>query len=162
MESHGQGRFRKEITLLDMTLVGIGAIVGSGWLFASGKVASIARSAGSISLAFSRYGGVRLGGLNELEMSTFKWVSIVLCTLITSGVFFTAPEPLSHFPTVPLPFSGAEAGASKDVTAALARSYPHWGFLALAIIGSLGAMVTGYGHYNRGWPLKPRIFHLAL
>jgi amino acid transporter len=46
MEGQGQGRFRKEISLLDMTLVGVGAIIGSGWLFASGLVASIAGPAG--------------------------------------------------------------------------------------------------------------------
>jgi amino acid transporter len=49
MEDQGQGRFRKEISLLDMTLVGVGAIIGSGWLFASGLVASIAGPAGWIS-----------------------------------------------------------------------------------------------------------------
>jgi len=30
MEGQGQGRFRRQISLLDMTLVGIGAIIGSG------------------------------------------------------------------------------------------------------------------------------------
>jgi amino acid transporter len=49
MESQGQGRFRKEISLLDMTPVGVGAILGSCWLFASGLVTSIAGPAGWIS-----------------------------------------------------------------------------------------------------------------
>jgi amino acid transporter len=49
MESQEQGRFRKQISLLDMTLIGVGAIIGSGWLFASGLVASIAGPAGWIS-----------------------------------------------------------------------------------------------------------------
>jgi amino acid transporter len=57
MEERGQGRFRKEITLLDMTLVGIGAIIGSGWLFAAGLVASIAGPAGWISWVI---GGIAL------------------------------------------------------------------------------------------------------
>lgn len=108
-------------------------------------------------LAFSKYGGVRLGGLDEPEMSTFKWVSIVLCTLIAGGgVFFTASEPMSHFLTVPPAFPGVEAGTEAAVAPALAQSYLHWGFLAFAIVGSLGAIVVSYGHYNRGWPLKPR------
>jgi hypothetical protein len=34
MESRGQGRFEKQVSLLVMTLVGVGAIIGSGWLFA--------------------------------------------------------------------------------------------------------------------------------
>jgi amino acid transporter len=49
MESQGQGRFRKQISLLDMTPVGVGAILGSCWLFASGLVTSIAGPAGWIS-----------------------------------------------------------------------------------------------------------------
>ena len=49
MESQGHGRFKKQISLIDMILVGIGAIIGSGWLFASGLVASIAGPAGWIS-----------------------------------------------------------------------------------------------------------------
>ncbi len=55
MEGQRQGRFRKEISLLDMTLVGVGAIIGSGWLFASGLVASIAGPAGWISWLIGGY-----------------------------------------------------------------------------------------------------------
>jgi amino acid transporter len=57
MESQGHGRFKKQISLIDMILVGIGAIIGSGWLFASGLVASIAGPAGWISWVI---GGIAL------------------------------------------------------------------------------------------------------
>lgn len=111
----------------------------------------------AVGLAVSKYGKVRLGNRDEPEMSTFKWVAIIICTLLAGGgVFFSASEPLSHFLTTPPTFSGVEAGARQAVAPALAQSYLHWGFLAFAIVGSLGAIVLSYGHYNRGWPLKPR------
>lgn len=43
------GRLKRQISLLDMVMVGIGAIVGSGWLFAVSIIASIAGPAGCIS-----------------------------------------------------------------------------------------------------------------
>lgn len=111
----------------------------------------------AVGLAVSRYGKVRLGGTERPEMNTFRWVSIVFCTLIAGGgVFFTASEPISHFMTVPPAFSGVEAETREAVAPALAQSYLHWGFLAFAIVGSLCAVVMSYGHYTRGWPLKPR------
>ncbi len=111
----------------------------------------------AVGLAVSKYGKVRLGNRNEPEMSTFKWVAIIVCTLLAGGgVFFSASEPLSQFLTPPPTFSGVAAGTREAVAPALAQSYLHWGFLAFAIVGSLGAIVLSYGHYNRGWPLKPR------
>lgn len=35
-----QGKFKKSISLLDLTLIGMGAIFGSAWLFAVSNVAS--------------------------------------------------------------------------------------------------------------------------
>jgi amino acid transporter len=49
MESRGHGRFKRQISAIDMIMVGIGAIVGSGWLFAVSIIASIAGPAGWIS-----------------------------------------------------------------------------------------------------------------
>lgn len=44
-----QGKFKKTISLLDLTLIGLGAIFGSAWLFAVSNVASQAGPAGSFS-----------------------------------------------------------------------------------------------------------------
>ncbi|CRG48575.1 APC family permease [Yersinia wautersii] len=41
-----QGKFKKQLTLIDLTFIGLGAIFGSGWLFAASHVASIAGPAG--------------------------------------------------------------------------------------------------------------------
>lgn len=75
MSKHG--KFKKNLSLLDLTFIGFGAIFGSGWLFASSRVASMAGPAGSISwiiagvailllgLVYSELGGAipRAGGI---------------------------------------------------------------------------------------------------
>ena len=37
-----QGKFRKTLSLTDLTFIGLGSIFGSGWLFAASHVASMA------------------------------------------------------------------------------------------------------------------------
>jgi amino acid transporter len=44
-----QGKFQKRLSLIDLTFIGLGAIFGSGWLFAASHVASIAGPAGIFS-----------------------------------------------------------------------------------------------------------------
>ncbi len=111
----------------------------------------------AIGLAFSSYGNVLLGKREQPEMSTFKWISIIMCTLLAGGgVFWAAAEPMYHFIDVPPMFQGIEAGTQEAVAPALAVSFLDWGFLAWAILGTLGAIVLMYGHYHKGMPLKPR------
>lgn len=44
-----QGKFHKQLSLVDLTLIGLGAIFGSGWLFSAGHVAALAGPAGILS-----------------------------------------------------------------------------------------------------------------
>ena len=107
-------------------------------------------------LGLSRTGRVRLGGLAKPEISGFKWVSMILCTLLAGGgVFFAAAEPMAHFVSPP-PLFDASPATSEAVYPALAQSFLHWGFLAWAILGSLTTIVLMHLHYDRGLPLKPR------
>lgn len=108
-------------------------------------------------LGFSRYGRVTLGHLNKPEMSTFKWMSVIMCTLLAGGgVFWAAAEPIAHFITEP-PMYGDETLSSTQVAYnALAQSFMHWGFLAWAILGSLTGVIFMHLHYDKGLPLKPR------
>ncbi len=109
-----------------------------------------------LGLAFSRLGAVRLGNLKTPEFTTFKWISIIMCTLLAGGgVFWAAAEPMAHF-TSPPPLFGVEAKTAPAAYAALAQSYLHWGFLAWAIQCSLTSIVMMHLHYNKGLPLKPR------
>ena len=44
-----QGKFKRSLSVADLNLIGLGAIFGSGWLFAASHVASIAGPAGILS-----------------------------------------------------------------------------------------------------------------
>ena len=107
-------------------------------------------------LTIGRTGSVVLGNLARPEMSTFKWISIIMCTLLAGGgVFWAAAEPMAHF-TSPPPLFGGETGTASAAYNALAQSFMHWGFLAWAILGSLTGVVFMYLHYEKGLPLAPR------
>lgn len=109
-----------------------------------------------IGVALSPAAGAKVGGLDKPEMSTFKWLSIIMCTLLAGGgVFFAAGEPVYHFVVTPPAFT-TEAGTAEAVAGALAQSFMHWGFLAWAILGTLTAIVLAHAHYVQGQPLQPR------
>ncbi|MTI69895.1 MAG: BCCT family transporter [Firmicutes bacterium] len=111
----------------------------------------------AIGLAVSSVGNIRLGNLSSPEMSTFRWIAIIMCTLLAGGgVFWAAAEPIYHFMSAPPSFDGINSATKSAVIPALSQSFIHWGFLAWAILGTLSCVVLMYGHYNKGMPLKPR------
>lgn len=108
-------------------------------------------------LGFSKYGKIKLGKKEKPEMGTFEWVSVIMCTLLAAGGgFWAAAEPLSHFIDTPPFFKDVESGTAAAVVPALASSFVDWGFLAWAVLGTLGTIVLMYAHYHKGAPLKPR------
>lgn len=62
-----QGKFQKKLSLVDLTLIGLGAIFGSGWLFSASHVAAIAGPAGILSWLIGG-GAVLLLGLVYCEL----------------------------------------------------------------------------------------------
>jgi len=107
-------------------------------------------------VAISPAASARIGGLDRPDISTFKWLAIIMCTLLAGGgVFFAAGEPVYHFLVSPPAFT-AEPGTKEAVAGALAQSFMHWGFLAWAILGTLTAVVLAHAHYVKGQPLQPR------
>ena len=111
----------------------------------------------AIVMMISKLGNIRLGHRDQPEMSMFKWISIIMCTLLAGGgVFWAAAEPMYHFMTTPPMFDGIEAGTKQAIIPALSQSFMDWGFLAWAILGTLSSVVLMYGHYTKGMPLKPR------
>ncbi|MBB3330120.1 choline-glycine betaine transporter [Halomonas campaniensis] len=110
----------------------------------------------AMGLAVSPAASAKVGGLDTPELSTFKWLSIIMCTLLAGGgVFFAAGEPVYHFVVTPPAFD-SEPGTVQAVAGALAQSFMHWGFLAWAVLGSLTAVVLAHSHYDKGLPLQPR------
>ncbi|MBS3669571.1 BCCT family transporter [Vreelandella boliviensis] len=110
----------------------------------------------AMGLAVTPAAKAKIGNLDAPEMSTFKWLSIILCTLLAGGgVFFAAGEPIYHFIVTPPAFD-SEAGTPEAVSNALGQSFMHWGFIGWAVLGSLTAIVLAHAHYVKGQPLQPR------
>ncbi|ATJ81888.1 BCCT family transporter [Halomonas beimenensis] len=148
------------LSLYDIDLVAEG--IASGFAWTAGTLGSyfqlllLVTFLVAIGLAFSPVAGARVGNLEAPELSTFKWLSIIMCTLLAGGgVFFAAGEPVYHFVVTPPAFD-TEAGTPEAVASALAQSFMHWGFLAWAVLGSLTAVVLAHAHYVKGLPLQPR------
>ncbi|MFD2706397.1 BCCT family transporter [Salibacterium lacus] len=119
------------------------------------QVLMLATFAVAIWLAVSRYSRIKLGKMEKPEISTFKWISMIMATLLAGGgVFWAAAEPMYHYMDAPPLFQQKDMAG--QAAPALAQSFMHWGFLAWAILGTLSAVVLIYGHYHRGMPLKPR------
>lgn len=56
----------------------------------------------AIGTALSRAGAARIGGLEKPEIGRFRWLSMIMCTLLAGGgVFFAAGEPVYHFVVTP-------------------------------------------------------------
>jgi amino acid transporter len=56
-----QGKFKKQLTLMDLTFVGLGSIIGSGWLYAAARVANQAGPAAWISWLIGAVAVILLG-----------------------------------------------------------------------------------------------------
>ncbi|MGY4544141.1 glycine betaine transporter [Arthrobacter sp. UYNi723] len=110
----------------------------------------------SIALALTPYAKARLGGPVAPDYGRFKWVAMIMCTLLAGGgVFWAAAEPISHYISSP-PYFGEPSGDPTEAAhIALGQSFVHWGFLAWAILGSLGAIVMTHA-VSKGMPLRPR------
>ncbi|MGY4690588.1 BCCT family transporter [Salibacterium sp. K-3] len=119
------------------------------------QVLMLATFAAAIWLAVSKYGNIKMGNMKQPEIPTFKWISMIMATLLAGGgVFWAAAEPMYHYMDAPPLFK--QQGMGDQAAPALAQSFMHWGFLAWAILGTLSAVVLMYGHYHKGMPMKPR------
>ena len=149
------------LALADIDLAGRLVFAGfdwaAGWFGAFWQVLMFLTFVVALVLAGSRYGRVRLGKLDAPEFSNYKWISMIMCTLLAGGgVFWAFAEPVAHFLFPPPMYPGVEGATEAAVAPALAASFTDWGFLAWAILGTLGTIVVMYGHYHRGMPLRPR------
>lgn len=142
-------------TSLLSSIINSGFTYATQWFGAFWQILLLVNFVIGLVLALGQTGYVRLGGLALPEIDTFKWLSIVLCTLLAGGgVFWAAAEPIAHFVSAPPIFD--ESSARDMAINALSQSFMHWGFLAWAILGCLSSVVLMYLHYEKGLPLKPR------
>ncbi|GAA1887191.1 BCCT family transporter [Paeniglutamicibacter psychrophenolicus] len=100
-------------------------------------------------LAFSRYGGIRLGKDGDRpEFSNWAWIAMILGTVMGIGLIsYGAAEPMSHFMSPP--HGRAEAGTIDAAVVALQFSYFDWGPNAWALFGVFGLAIA-YSTHRRG------------
>ena len=105
-------------------------------------------------LAFSKYGAIRLGGVDsEKEFSDISWVAMLFSAGMGIGLmFFGVAEPIWHYLD---PHLGAEAGTEASAEVAMAVSLFHWGFHPWAIYALVGLGLAFFS-FNRGLPLTFR------
>lgn len=136
---------------IDIAFAWSAATFGAYW-----QVLVLATFLIGLGIAVSSAGRARLGNTTTIDMSTFRWVSVIICTLLAGGgVFWSAAEPIAHFVS-PSPLFGGQPGTYPQAINALAYSFMHWGFLAWAVLASLTGIVLSHLHYDRGLPLLPR------
>ncbi|WP_254537023.1 BCCT family transporter [Halomarina litorea] len=113
--------------------------------------------------AFSKYGKIRLGGVEaEPEFSRFSWMAMLFSAGMGIGLmFFSVAEPMWHFGSdasefmvVPPTFS-AEGGTAAAADASLAQTFFHWGIHPWAIYALVGLGLAFFS-FNRGLPLTFR------
>ena len=106
-----------------------------------------------IVLAFSPYGGIKLGPDHaEAEYKFLEWFAM----LFSAGygialLFFGVAEPVMHFASPPLSEPQTIAAAKE----AMQIAYFHWGFDIWAIYGVVGLSLA-YFAFRHGLPLSMR------
>lgn len=138
-------------TAIDVAYTWSAATFGAYW-----QVLLLATFFIGLGVAASSAGRARLGNTTTVDLSTFRWISVIMCTLLAGGgVFWAAAGPIAHFVSPP-PLSDVKSGTYPAAIDALAQSFMHWGFLAWAILASLTGIILSHLHYDRGMPLLPR------
>ncbi len=105
-------------------------------------------------LAFSRYGEIKLGkDDDEPEFGMISWFAMLFSAGMGIGLmFWGVAEPLNHFDNPP---PGTEGSAGELATAAMGRTFLHWGVHAWAIYVVVGLAVA-YAVHRRGLPVSVR------
>lgn len=113
-----------------------------------------------IYLAFSRFGGIRIGGEKATpEFSNFAWFSMLFSAGMGIGLlFWGVGEPITHF--INNPFSqGQDAEAAQT---AMQITFLHYGLHAWSIYAVVGLAIAFFA-FNKKLPLSIRsIFHPLL
>ena len=101
----------------------------------------------SLYLAFSKYGDIKLGKVNDKpEFSNLVWFSMLFGAGMGVGlVFFGAWEPMSHFVN-PL---NAVGGSEDAIRFAIEQSFIHWGVMSWVSYALIGVSLA-YFQFRKG------------
>jgi choline/glycine/proline betaine transport protein len=122
----------------------------AGWLF----VAAVNIFIGfALYFAFSKYGGIRLGGEDaEPDFTTMEWFAMLFSAGMGIGLmFYAVAEPMWHLISPP----HAEVGSTEAIRDAMGVTFLHWGFHAWAVY-AIVALALAFFAFNRDLPLSFR------
>ncbi|GAA5177462.1 BCCT family transporter [Niveibacterium umoris] len=104
----------------------------------------------ALTLAFGRFGQVRLGGADARpEFSRAAWFAMLFSAGMGIGlVFWGVAEPLSHYVAPP---SYIEAASPESARFALRAAFFHWGLHPWALYAVVGVALA-YFKFNHGAP----------
>lgn len=102
-------------------------------------------------IAFSRYGSLRLGGVDEKpEFNFFSWVAMLFsCGIGVGYILWAVAEPLYHFMQTPYL---AEPGTPEALPIALNIATLHWGFHTWMIYSIVGLCIA-FPAFRYGKPM---------
>ena len=122
----------------------------AGWFFVLAVNAMVAVA---LYFAFSRFGGIRLGGEKARpEFSTFSWFAMLFSAGMGIGLlFFSVAEPIFHYTNPPV----AAIGEAEQARNAMKYTLLHWGLHAWAIYAIVG-LALAFFTFNRKLPLTIR------
>ncbi|MCV2355974.1 BCCT family transporter [Paucibacter sp. B2R-40] len=103
-----------------------------------------------LTLAFGRYGQLRLGGDDDKpEFSRAAWFAMLFSAGMGIGlVFYGVAEPVSHFLKPP---PGITPESAEAANAAMRYSFFHWGLHPWAVYSVVG-LAIGFFQFRRGRP----------
>lgn len=101
-----------------------------------------------IALAISKYGKIRLGGVNERpEFSFFSWIGMLFSAGFGAGlVFWGVAEPMSHFFAPPFASVGGQTKEAARI--AMGYSFFHWGVSQWSVFAIVG-LVIGFLQFRK-------------
>lgn len=122
----------------------------ASWLFVAGVNIFIGFS---LYFAFSKFGGIRLGGEDaKPEFSTMAWFAMLFSAGMGIGLmFFAVAEPMWHLLYPP----HAEAESPQAIRDAMGVTFLHWGLHAWAVY-AIVALALAFFAFNRKLPLSFR------
>ena len=119
-----------------------------GWLYLLAGVAALVLL---LWLAFGRFGGVKLGAVDEQpEFSTYSWVAMLFCAGIGAGLMYWSAIEWAYYYQAP-PF-GAEPESVEAARWASSYGVFHWGFIAWAFY-CLPTLAIAYPFYAQKVPV---------
>jgi glycine betaine transporter len=117
-----------------------------GWFYVLSVTAFLAFC---LYMAFSRYGKIKLGKLEDKpEYSTLSWLSMLFAAGMGIGImFYGVAEPILHYSKPPLGAVVPQTPQAADL--AMRYTFFHWGLHAWAIYTLVGLAVA-YMQYRKG------------